>query len=118
MKTLLSLILLAAASLSAVEPVTPQQRAAAYLASLQARQAQIEVLRLSLLSEMAKLSPGEQALYQPAIDGVRRMLQRGDVIEARKIIFLSPVATQSLADARLRMLAEFTRLFPSLFPQP
>ena len=67
----------------------------------------IASIRAALLAEFAGLSPGEQAMYQPALLAVKAMLDAGQVSEARKVIFLSPVPTDDLAAARLRMLALF-----------
>lgn len=64
-------------------------------------------IRAGLLAEFSKLSLGEQALYKSALEGVRAMLDAGQISEARKIIFLSAVPTDALAAARLRMLALF-----------
>jgi hypothetical protein len=68
----------------------------------------IEQLRAALLAEFGALSPGEQELFRPQLEAVRRLLIAGQVSEARKVIELSGFGMpQSLTDLRGRLLALF-----------
>ena len=81
--------------------------------------APIEQLRLGLLAIYNSLPAGEQELFQPQMQGVKRRLAAHDVAGALLIVTLSGTGMpQDIATARTQMLAQFTQYFPSVTVTP